>query len=165
LHANSANQALDRIINFFPEERHAQLHMDLSLNLRAFVSQRLVPKKGGGRCAAIEILLNSPLVADLILKGETNMVKEAMAKSMELGMQTFDQALFNLCEEGRITEDDALRNADSINELRLKFKLHSKDSKSRDAMSGIDHLSLHEEKPEEDVLPEPVPESAQKTAG
>src|SRR5512146_702000 len=88
LHANSANQALDRIVNFFPEERHAQLHMDLSLNLRAFVSQRLVPKKGGGRCAAIEILLNSPLVADLILKGETNMVKEAMAKSVELGMQT-----------------------------------------------------------------------------
>lgn len=97
LHANSANQALDRIINFFPEERHAQLHMDLSLNLRAFVSQRLVSKKGGGRCAAIEILLNSPLVADLILKGETGMIKEAMAKSVELGMQTFDQALFDLC--------------------------------------------------------------------
>jgi twitching motility protein PilU len=150
LHANSSNQALDRIINFFPEERHAQLRMDLSLNLRSFISQRLVPKKGGGRCAAIEILLNSPLVADLILKGETNMVKEAMAKSVELGMQTFDQALFNLYEEGRITEDDALRNADSINELRLKFKLHSKDAKVRDAGDRIAHLSLHEDKPEEE---------------
>lgn len=150
LHANSANQALDRIINFFPEERHAQLHMDLSLNLRAFVSQRLVPKKGGGRCAAIEILLNSPLVGDLILKGETGMIKEAMAKSVELGMQTFDQALFLLCEEGRITEEDALRNADSINELRLKFKLHSKNSSAKSASSRIDHLSLHEEKPEEE---------------
>ncbi|GBG12859.1 twitching motility protein PilU [Novimethylophilus kurashikiensis] len=153
LHANSANQAIDRIINFFPEERHAQLHMDLSLNLRAFVSQRLVPKKGGGRCAAIEILLNSPLVADLILKGETNMVKEAMAKSVELGMQTFDQALFNLAEEGRITEDDALRNADSINELRLKFKLHSKTSKVQDASDRIAHLSLHEDEPEEEEAP------------
>jgi len=150
LHANSSNQALDRILNFFPEERHQQLHMDLSLNLRAFISQRLVPKKGGGRCAAIEILLNSPLVADLILKGETNMVKEAMAKSVELGMQTFDQALFNLCEEGRITEEDALRNADSINELRLRFKLHSKDSKVRDASDRISHLSLHEDEPEEE---------------
>ncbi|HEY8117603.1 MAG TPA: PilT/PilU family type 4a pilus ATPase [Methylophilaceae bacterium] len=150
LHANSANQALDRIVNFFPEERHAQLHMDLSLNLRAFVSQRLVPKKGGGRCAAIEILLNSPLVADLILKGETNMIKEAMAKSIELGMQTFDQALFDLCEEGRITEEDALRNADSLNELRLKFKLHGKSSKTNDASSRIDHLSLHEDEPEEE---------------
>ena len=158
LHANSANQALDRIVNFFPEERHAQLHMDLSLNLRAFVSQRLVPKKGGGRCAAIEILLNSPLVADLILKGETNMVKEAMAKSVELGMQTFDQALFQLCEEGRITEEDALRNADSINELRLRFKLHSKSASTKDAGSRIDHLSLHEDEPEaeeEEALPTP----------
>jgi twitching motility protein PilU len=150
LHANSSNQALDRIINFFPEERHAQLRMDLSLNLRGFISQRLVPRKGGGRCAAIEILLNSPLVADLILKGETNMVKEAMSKSVELGMQTFDQALFNLYEEGRITEEDALRNADSINELRLKFKLHSKDSKVKDAGDRIAHLSLHEDEPEEE---------------
>jgi twitching motility protein PilU len=149
LHANSSNQALDRIINFFPEERHQQLRMDLSLNLRSFISQRLVPRKGGGRCAAIEILLNSPLVADLILKGETNMVKEVMAKSVELGMQTFDQALFNLCEEGRITMDDALRNADSINELRLKFKLKSKDSKVHDADSRIGHLSLEKEEAEE----------------
>jgi twitching motility protein PilU len=162
LHANSANQAIDRIINFFPEERHAQLHMDLSLNLRAFVSQRLVPKKGGGRCAAIEILLNSPLVADLILKGETNMVKEAMAKSVELGMQTFDQALFNLAEEGRITEDDALRNADSINELRLKFKLHSKTSKVQDASDRIAHLSLHEDEPEEEETPSAAPPPSTK---
>jgi len=150
LHANNSNQAIDRIINFFPEERHAQLHMDLSLNLRAFVSQRLVPRKEGGRCAAIEILLNSPLVADLILKGETNMIKEAMAKSVELGMQTFDQALFMLAEEGRITQEDALRNADSINELRLRFKLHGKHSGVKQAASRIDHLSLHEDEPKVD---------------
>lgn len=149
LHANSSNQALDRIINFFPEERHAQLHMDLSLNMRAFISQRLVSKTGGGRCAAIEILLNSPLVSDLILKGETNMVKEAMAKSVELGMQTFDQALFKLCEEGRITEEDALRNADSINELRLRFKLHGKNAGITTGISKADSLSLHEDEPEE----------------
>jgi twitching motility protein PilU len=151
LHANSANQALDRIINFFPEERHAQLHMDLSLNLRAFVSQRLVSKKGGGRCAAIEILLNSPLVADLILKGETGMIKEAMAKSVELGMQTFDQALFDLCESGLITQEDALRNADSYNELRLKFKLHGKNSGAvEESNNKLDQLSLHEDKPKEE---------------
>jgi twitching motility protein PilU len=149
LHANSANQAIDRIINFFPEERHAQLHMDLSLNLRAFVSQRLVSRTGGGRCAAIEILLNSPLISDLILKGETNMIKEVMAKSTELGMQTFDQALFNLCEEGRITQDDALRNADSINELRLRFKLHGKNAGNTTDSSNFNSLSLHEDKPEE----------------
>lgn len=153
LHANSANQAIDRIINFFPEERHAQLHMDLSLNLRGFISQRLVPKKGGGRCAAIEILLNSPLVADLILKGETGMVKDAMAKSVELGMQTFDQALFTLCEEGRITEEDALRNADSYNELRLRFKLHGKHAAAEDNNARVDALSLHEEEPEEEPDP------------
>lgn len=148
LHANSSNQALDRIINFFPEERHAQLHMDLSLNLQAFVSQRLVSKAGGGRVAAIEILLNSPLISDLILKGETNMIKEIMAKSTELGMQTFDQALFNLAEAGRISQEDALRNADSINELRLRFKLKSKNQEQ----SGLaDQLSLHEEpKPEDE---------------
>jgi len=147
LHANSSNQALDRIINFFPEERHAQLHMDLSLNLQAFVSQRLVSKAGGGRVAAIEILLNSPLISDLILKGETNMIKEIMAKSTELGMQTFDQALFDLAESGRITQEDALRNADSINELRLRFKLKSKNQEK----SGlVDQLSLHEEPKQEE---------------
>ena len=148
LHANSSNQALDRIINFFPEERHAQLHMDLSLNLKAFVSQRLVSKAGGGRVAAIEILLNSPLISDLILKGETNMIKEIMAKSTELGMQTFDQALFDLAESGRISQEDALRNADSINELRLRFKLKSKNQEK----SGMaDELSLHEEPKEEEL--------------
>lgn len=152
LHANSANQALDRIINFFPEERHAQLHMDLSLNLKAFVSQRLVSKAGGGRVAAIEILLNSPLISDLILKGETNMVKEVMAKSTELGMQTFDQALFDLAESGRITQEDALRNADSINELRLRFKLKSK---TQEKSGLVDQLSLHEE-PKEEALEESV---------
>ncbi|HBA08325.1 MAG TPA: type IV pili twitching motility protein PilT, partial [Methylotenera mobilis] len=152
LHANSANQAIDRIINFFPEERHAQLHMDLSLNLRAFVSQRLVSRTGGGRCAAIEILLNSPLISDLILKGETNMIKDVMAKSTELGMQTFDQALFNLCEEGRITQDDALRNADSINELRLRFKLHGKHAGATNNSSNFDSLSLHEDEPKESEI-------------
>lgn len=155
LHANSSNQALDRIVNFFPEERHAQLHMDLSLNLRAFVSQRLVSKTGGGRAAAIEILLNSPLIQDLILKGETNMIKEAMAKSAELGMQTFDQALFKLAEEGRITQEDALRNADSVNELRLRFKLHGKNAGDKHAAPAASVLALHEEpKAEEPEMPE-----------
>ncbi len=152
LHANSANQALDRIVNFFPEERHSQLHMDLSLNLRAFVSQRLISKTGGGRCAAIEILLNSPLISDLILKGETNMIKEVMAKSTELGMQTFDQALFALSEEGRITQEDALRNADSANELRLRFKLHGKNAGTKNSTAGLGGLSLHAVEPK---APEP----------
>ncbi len=143
LHANSANQALDRIINFFPEERRAQLLMDLSLNLKAIISQRLIPKKDGkGRAAAIEILLNSPLISDLIFKGDVHSIKEIMAKSNEMGMQTFDQALFNLFEEGHITYEDALRNADSVNDLRLRIKLQGKDSKDRDVMSGIDHLDI-----------------------
>jgi twitching motility protein PilU len=145
LHANSANQALDRIINFFPEERHAQLHMDLSLNLRAFVSQRLVSKVGGGRSAAVEILLNSPLISDLILRGETGMVKEIMAKSTEQGMQTFDQALFQLCEDGVISEEDALRNADSLTELRLRFKLKGKNAGAKSESI----FALHEEPKEE----------------
>ena len=143
LHANSANQALDRIINFFPEERRAQLLMDLSLNLRALISQRLIPKKEGkGRAAAIEILLNSPLISDLIFKGEVHEIKEIMKKSRELGMQTFDQALFELYETGIISYEDALRNADSMNELRLMIKLQSKEAASRDVMTGIDHLKL-----------------------
>ena len=143
LHANSANQALDRIINFFPEERKQQLLMDLSLNMRAFVSQRLIPKKDGkGRCAAVEILLNSPLIADLIFKGEVQEIKAIMGKSRELGMQTFDQALFDLYEAGEISYEDALRNADSVNELRLNIKLNSKESKDKDVMSGIDHLNI-----------------------
>ena len=143
LHANSANQALDRIINFFPEERRAQLLMYLSLNLKAVVSQRLIPKRDGkGRAAAIEILLNSPLISDLIFKGEVHGIKEIMSKSNELGMQTFDQALFNLYEADQITYEDALRNADSMNDLRLKIKLQGKESKEKDIMSGIDHLDI-----------------------
>lgn len=143
LHANSANQALDRIINFFPEDRRPQLLMDLSLNLKAFVSQRLVPKKGGaGRVAAVEILLNSPLISDLVFKGEVHQIKEIMAKSRELGMQTFDQHLFDLYEDGLISYEDALRNADSVNDLRLKVKLESKQSKDKDLTSGLDHLEI-----------------------
>jgi twitching motility protein PilU len=143
LHANNANQAIDRIINFFPEERRPQLLMDLSLNLKAIVSQRLIPvKEGKGRAAAVEILLNSPLIADLIFKGEIHEVKEIMKKSRELGMKTFDMALFDLFEEGRISYDDALRFADSMNEVRLMIKLHSKDSAAMDRNAGIQHLDI-----------------------
>jgi twitching motility protein PilU len=127
LHANSSNQALDRIINFFPDERREQLLMDLSLNIRALVSQRLVPREGGGgRIAATEIMLNSPLIQDLIFKGEVARIKEVMAKSNRMGMRTFDQALFDLYEASLISYEDALRNADSKNELRLRCKLESK---------------------------------------
>ncbi|WP_405221048.1 PilT/PilU family type 4a pilus ATPase [Lentisalinibacter sediminis] len=127
LHANSANQALDRIINFFPEERRSQLLMDLSLNVKALISQRLIPRESGvGRIAAMEIMLSSPLIADLIFKGEVAQIKEIMGKSTRLGMQTFDQALFALYEEGHISYEEAMRNADSRNELRLKIKLESK---------------------------------------
>jgi twitching motility protein PilU len=137
LHANSANQALDRIINFFPEERRQQLLMDLSLNTRGFISQRLIPREGGiGRVAAMEIMLNTPLIADLIFKGEVGQIKEIMAKSTRLGMQTFDQALFDLYEEGAISYEEAMRNADSKNELRLRIKLDSKrDSSIADQQS------------------------------
>jgi twitching motility protein PilU len=143
LHANSANQALDRIINFFPEERRQQLLMDLSLNLKALISQRLIPKTGGkGRAAAIEIMLNSPLIADLVFKGEVHQIKEIMAKSNELGMITFDQALFKLYEADMISYEDALRNADSVNDLRLKVKLHGKDAKNVNMMDGLEHLDI-----------------------
>jgi len=143
LHANSANQALDRIINFFPEERRQQLLMDLSLNLRALVAQRLIPlKEGKGRAAAIEVMLNSPLISDLIFKGEVHGIKEIMKKSKELGMQTFDMCLFDLYEAGRISYEDALRNADSVNDLRLQVKLHGKESKDRDVNAGIQHLDI-----------------------
>ncbi len=143
LHANSANQALDRIINFFPEERRAQLLMDLSLNLKSLVSQRLIPLKDSkGRAAAIEILLNSPLISDLIFKGEVHEIKEIMKKSRELGMQTFDQALFDLYEAGKIGYEDAMRNADSMNELRLQIKLHGRETKERDLTAGMDHLNI-----------------------
>jgi twitching motility protein PilU len=143
LHANSANQALDRVINFFPEEKRAQLLMDLSLNLRAMISQRLIPLKDSkGRAAAMEIMLNSPLISDLIFKGEVTEIKEVMKKSRELGMQTFDQALFDLYENGRISYEDALRNADSVNDLRLQIKLHGKESVDRDLSAGIGHLDI-----------------------
>jgi twitching motility protein PilU len=143
LHANSANQALDRIINFFPQDRRAQLLMDLSLNIRAMVSQRLIPKKDGrGRVAAVEVLLNSPLIQDLIFKGEVHEIKAIMAKSRELGMQTFDQHLFDLYEQGLISYEDALRNADSVNELRLMIKLHGKEAKEKDLTTGIEHLNI-----------------------
>lgn len=127
LHANSANQALDRIINFFPEERRSQLLMDLSLNVRSLISQRLIPREGGlGRVAAMEIMLATPLIQDLIFKGDVAQIKEIMAKSTRLGMQTFDQALFQLYEEEIISYEDAMRNADSKNELRLNIRLNSK---------------------------------------
>ncbi len=153
LHANSANQALDRIINFFPEERRNQLLMDLSLNLKGIISQRLMKKVDGkGRVAAIEILLNSPLIADLILKGEVHEIKNIMSKSNELGMKTFDQALFNLYEDDLITYEDALRNADSLNELRLRIKLEGKAAKGSDKLEGLDHLSLEESEEESGML-------------
>ena len=143
MHANSANQALDRIINFFPEDRRAQLLMDLSLNLKSLVSQRLIPLKDTkGRAAAVEVMLNSPLIADLIFKGDVHEIKEIMKKSRELGMQTFDQALFDLYEGGRITYEDALRNADSLNDLRLMIKLQGKDARHRDLTNGNDHLGI-----------------------
>ena len=139
LHANSANQAIDRIVNFFPEERRAQLLMDLSLNMRAIISQRLIPKKGGkGRAAAIEVLINTPTISSLILEGSVGEIKEAMSKSGGNGMQTFDQALFNLHEAEMITLDDALRNADSANNLRLEIKLKSRfKSLIQDDTSGL----------------------------
>ena len=145
LHAVNSNQAMDRIMNMFPTDMRDQLLMDLSLNLKAVISQRLVRTPDGkGRRAAIEILLNSPLISDLILKGEVHEIKSIMAKSNELGMQTFDQALFKLQQADEITLEEALRNADSVNELRLKIKLEGKDAKDSDKMAGLDHLSLEE---------------------
>ena len=143
LHANSANQALDRIINFFPEERRAQLLMDLSLNLKAMVSQRLIPKQDSkGRVAVVEIMLNTPLISDLIFKGEVSEIKEIMKKSRNLGMQTFDQALFDAFEANVITYEDALRNADSVNDLRLQIKLNSRRAKSIDLAAGTEDFAI-----------------------
>jgi len=142
LHANSANQAIDRIINFFPEERRHQLLMDLSLNLRALISQRLLPMcDRKGRVPAVEVMLNSPLISDLIFKGEIPGIKEVMKRSAELGMQTFDQSLFDLYEKGMITYEDALRNADSMNDLRLQIKLKSRRG-DKDVLSGIQNLDI-----------------------
>lgn len=143
LHANNANQALDRIINFFPEERRQQLLMDLSLNLKAMISQRLIPRKeSSGRTVAMEIMLNSPLMSELIFKGQVHEIKELMKKSRELGMQTFDQSLFDLHESGAITYEDALRNADSVNDLRLSIKLHGTAVGEREPAPGAKPLGL-----------------------
>ena len=143
LHANSANQALDRIINFFPEERRAQLLMDLSLNLKAVISQRLVPKQDGkGRTAIVEILLNSPLISDLIFKGHVTEIKEIMKKSRSMGMQTFDQALFEAFEANSISYEDALHNADSVNDLRLQIKLNSQRVRSTDLSAGTENFAI-----------------------
>jgi len=143
LHANSANQALDRIINFFPEERRAQLLMDLSLNLKAIISQRLIPKQNGkGRSAVVEVMLNTPLISDLIFKGDVSEIKEIMKKSRNLGMQTFDQALFDAFESNMITYEDALRNADSVNDLRLQIKLNSQRAKSSDLSAGTESFAI-----------------------
>ncbi|EMP55510.1 Tfp pilus assembly protein, ATPase PilU [Marinobacter santoriniensis NKSG1] len=155
LHANNANQALDRIINFFPEERRPQLLMDLSMNLRAFVSQRLVPTIDKKRCAAIEILLGTPTISELILRGDIDGIKEIMEKSANLDMQTFDLALFNLWKEGKISEEEALKNADSANNLRLKIKLHGQGGQDKNASSAAaapsgSGLSLQLEEDEED---------------
>ncbi len=135
LHANNTNQALDRIINFFPEARHKQLLLDMSLNTKALISQRLLPTPNGkGRCAAIEVLLNTPLMADLIMKGEVHEIKALMKKSVEQGMQTFDHALFELLNSNAITIEEAMRNADSVNDLRLRIKLEGGNSSAVDDM-------------------------------
>ena len=144
LHANSANQALDRIINFFPEERRAQLLMDLSLNLRSLVSQRLIPTEDGrGRVAAVEILLNTPLISDMIFKGEVGEIKEIMKKSRNLGMQTFDQALFDLFESQR---DHASTTRSAMptrpNDLRLQIKLNSQRARTTDLSAGTEHFAI-----------------------
>ena len=151
LHANNANQALDRIINFFPEDRHKQLLSDLSINLQAFVSQRLIPTVDGKRCAAIEILLNSGRVADLILKGAVMEIKEVMEKSEAMGMQTFDTALYHLYINGKISLEEALKNADAENNLRLRIELGKKsDTGSADSEDALGGLSLVEEPVEDD---------------
>ncbi len=143
LHANSANQALDRIINFYPEERRSQLLMDLSLNLKSLVSQRLIPKQDGkGRIAAVEVMLNTPLISDLIFKGDVTEIKEIMKKSRNLGMQTFDQALFDAYENNAISYEDALRNADSLNDLRLQIKLNSQRGKTQDLSAGTENFAI-----------------------
>lgn len=141
LHANNANQAIDRVLGFFPHEQHMKLMQDLALNLRAIVSQRLIRTVDGGRVAAIEILINTPLISDMILKGEVGNIKEIMGKSRELGMQTFDQALFDLYQSGTISFDEAIKNADSANEVRLKIKLSSEGA----GLDGESQLSLHDD--------------------
>jgi twitching motility protein PilU len=146
LHANNTNQALDRIINFFPEERRQQLLMDLSLNLKAVISQRLVRREdGNGRVPAVEILINTPLMADMIFEGKVHEMKDLIKRSREHGMQTFDQHLFDLYESGQISFEEALRNADSVNDLRIAIKLNGKRGRTRDLMSETDSMSMREE--------------------
>lgn len=143
LHANSANQAMERIINFFPQERHAQMLKDVSLNIKGMIAQRLIPRQDGkGRYAVVEVLLHSGLIADQIMKGEINEIKETMKKSREVGMQTFDQALFDAFEARLISYEEALRNADSQNDLKLNIKLNSQRARSADLSAGTEHLTL-----------------------
>jgi twitching motility protein PilU len=143
IHANNANQALDRILTFFPSERREQLLLDLSLNLRAIISQRLIARTDKkGRIPAVEILLNSPLVSDLIMKGSLDELKDIMSRSRDMGMQTFDQSLYDLYKIGIVTAEDALRNADSFNDLRLRIKLHTKEANHEGPLSGLDHLDI-----------------------
>jgi len=150
LHANNANQALDRIINFFPDDRRAQLLMDLSTNIQAFVSQRLIPTTDGKRCAAIEIMLGTPMIAELILKGEFEGIKPIMEKSQNIGMKTFDSALFDLHQDGLITEEEALKNADSPNNVRLKIKFAGEGGMmEEDGSMGLSLESLDEDEEEE----------------
>jgi len=152
LHANNANQALDRIINFFPEDRRNQLLLDLSLNLRAFVSQRLIKTIDGKRAAAVEILLGTPLVQDMIRRGDVHEIKEVMQKSESLGMQTFDRALYKLVEAGRISADEALKNADSPNNLRLTLSLNTDKVEKKAAAVNLSLLEKEEPKDDEDDL-------------
>ncbi|MDT7929144.1 PilT/PilU family type 4a pilus ATPase [Tepidimonas sp.] len=143
LHANSANQAMERIINFFPQDRHAQLLKDVSLNLRGMVAQRLLPREDGkGRVAIVEVLLNSALIADLVMKGEIHEIKEVMKRSTEVGMQTFDQALFDAFEARQISYEDAVRNADSQNDIKLRIKLESRRVRNSDLAAGTEHLQI-----------------------
>ncbi|AFL74774.1 PilT/PilU family type 4a pilus ATPase [Thiocystis violascens] len=151
LHANNANQALDRIINLFPEERRSQLLMDLSLNLNAVISQRLLPCTDGGRIAAVEVMINSPLIQDMIFKGDVGGIKSIMKKSRELGMQTFDMSLFDLHEAGKINYEDALRNADSMNGLRLAIKLEGREARGKNHFAETDGLTMVGDE-EEDVF-------------
>ncbi|PIX95738.1 MAG: type IV pili twitching motility protein PilT, partial [Hydrogenophilales bacterium CG_4_10_14_3_um_filter_63_21] len=139
VHANNGSQTLDRILSFFPRDRRDQLLLDLSLNLRSIVSQRLVPRTDGkGRIPAAEVMLNSPLISDLIMKGRLDEIRDIMARSRDLGMQTFDQSLYDLNNIGIISAEDALRNADSFNDLRLKIKLHAKEERGESPLSGLE---------------------------
>jgi len=153
LHSNNTNQAIDRIINFFPEERRQQLLMDLSLNMKGMVSQRLIPRKDGkGRVPAVEIMLNTPLMSDLIFKGKIHGMKELISKSNEYGMQTFDQALFTLFDQKMITYEDALRNADSVNDLRLRIKLEGAESKKQDVSKDLGGLTMADDPDDNNLI-------------